>query len=1105
MDISLQTALLGAVMGSAVLTFAMVYARALPGASAALGWWAMAFAAQTLGYLALIGPPWPGRLWASDALHGAMAVLVLVGALTFLGRRVSTVWLLLGLAAALVWGGVADLPRQFLSLHDDLPLYGLGGLPFLFTAWAFLRNRDGSKADGHTIAALAFTATALHEFSAPFVHSVPHLAPWSFVAAQVLAIVTAIALLVVVLRSQQIQAERETVRANRVQNQFLDAIESISEGFILFDSQDRLVLCNSRYREMLTPLTDLLVPGTPFREIAAAAAQRGVVPAAIGREEEWVAERMRLHKMPCAEEEQLLADGHWLLLRENCTSDGGTVGTRRDITERKRNERALRESEQRLRGIMDTVVDGIITIDQTGIVQSFNPAAERIFGYQAAEVLGRNVSMLMPHPHSRDHDDYLRRYLETGEARIIGLGRQVQGQRKDGTIFPLELAVSELRREGELTFIGVVRDITDRKRVEEALLESEQRFRDLAEAASDWFWETGPDLHFVFVSSRVRQVLGVKTAFFIGRSFHDFAEMSDEKKLWADHLRRLESHKPFRDFIFRQELPDGRIKYLKTSGRPLFDTSGAFRGYRGTGTDITAEVEAKATAERAQQQLAAAIESITEGFVLWDQDDRLVLCNDKYRHFFTHPGIEVRPGITFGDLCRQVVENRCIISIDASSPEKWLAERLRQHRQSSSSQEMQMADGVWVLANEHATPDGYVVGVYTDITGLKQREREIARQTERLQAIIDNMPQGISVFDRDMRLAALNERARNYFGLPEGFARPGETTFEDFIRLMAEKGEFGPGDTEELVRQRLDMARQDPPLLLETERCRPDGSYVEVQRAAMPDGGFLSTYTDITERIRTEQTLREAKEAAERGNRAKAAFLAAISHELRTPLNAIIGFSECMAAELFGPINNDNYRDYVRDIHDSGNHLLNLINDILDMSKAEAGKIDIHSGPLDLRDCVEAALRILRNRADNAHVKLAAHLAPDLPLLDADERRIKQILLNLLSNAIKFTEEDGMVTVSARLDPEGRMVVEIADTGIGMLPQDISAAMEPFAQIDSRLSRKYEGTGLGLPLTKALVEAHGGFMSLKSTFGQGTTAIVTFPASRVLHGDPVEA
>jgi signal transduction histidine kinase len=258
------------------------------------------------------------------------------------------------------------------------------------------------------------------------------------------------------------------------------------------------------------------------------------------------------------------------------------------------------------------------------------------------------------------------------------------------------------------------------------------------------------------------------------------------------------------------------------------------------------------------------------------------------------------------------------------------------------------------------------------------------------------------------------------------------------------------------------------------------------------------------ERKRVEAQLIETKNSAEAASRAKTDFLANMSHELRTPLNAIIGFSEILKQEPLGPLGHPSYRDYVRDVYESGVHLLRIINDILDLSKIEVGKLTLSETPVDPREAIESCMRIVRERADNGGIALIAEVAPDLPTLNADERMVKQVLLNLLSNAIKFTPSGGSVRIVARTDDEDGLVIEVADTGIGIAATDIERALQPFEQIDSSLHRKYQGTGLGLPLARSMCELHGGRFVIESAVGKGTTVTVRFPPERSLRRAPAQ-
>lgn len=260
---------------------------------------------------------------------------------------------------------------------------------------------------------------------------------------------------------------------------------------------------------------------------------------------------------------------------------------------------------------------------------------------------------------------------------------------------------------------------------------------------------------------------------------------------------------------------------------------------------------------------------------------------------------------------------------------------------------------------------------------------------------------------------------------------------------------------------------------------------------------FVAVHEDITSRKDAELHMRKAREQAESASKAKSELLANMSHELRTPLNAIIGFSDTLRSEVLGPLTNDRQREYIQDILESGLHLLELINDILDMSAIEAGKVELSEEPLNLRQVIEGSIRLVGPRAKIGNVSIDFDSNRALPVLIADERRTKQILLNLLSNAVKFSDPGKTVSVQTELTDSGDLEISVIDNGIGMAPDEIEKAMSEFGQTDSGLNRKHEGTGLGLPLTLKLMELHGGTLRLASKKGAGTTATAVFPATRL--------
>ena len=261
---------------------------------------------------------------------------------------------------------------------------------------------------------------------------------------------------------------------------------------------------------------------------------------------------------------------------------------------------------------------------------------------------------------------------------------------------------------------------------------------------------------------------------------------------------------------------------------------------------------------------------------------------------------------------------------------------------------------------------------------------------------------------------------------------------------------------------------------------------------------YLGIKEDITETKAAMEALQLSKEDAEYANHVKSQFLASMSHELRTPLNAIIGFSQIIMTELFGPLGNQKYLEYLHDIHDSGAHLLELITDILDMSKIESGTMELHEADLEISLVAESCRKLVQKRAQDKHITLTADLPTPSPVLRGDSVRIKQILINLLTNAVKYTQEGGSITIRCSHGADGGLDLTVADTGIGMAPEDIPRALEPFAQISDIMTNPREGVGLGLYLTRNLVETHGGRLSITSQLGKGTEVTVHFPASRVI-------
>jgi signal transduction histidine kinase len=313
----------------------------------------------------------------------------------------------------------------------------------------------------------------------------------------------------------------------------------------------------------------------------------------------------------------------------------------------------------------------------------------------------------------------------------------------------------------------------------------------------------------------------------------------------------------------------------------------------------------------------------------------------------------------------------------------------------------------------------------------------------------------------------------------------------EILTRQAIRGDFGDVEPQAEVAHRLKQFYREVPTV--KERLTRTGRILQIRRRAMPDGAVVSVYSDITELKAGERKLLQARSRAELANHSKSEFLANMSHELRTPLNAIIGFTEIIAQELFGPIANEKYLEYIKDVHASSLHLLSIINDVLDMSKIEAGKLELQKEAVTLQNVIADVIRIVHERADSRGIEFLTPPADEPVVIWADERAMKQIFLNLLSNAIKFSNEGGKVHIRVSTEQAGFAFIEVEDHGIGMDAAERERALQPFGQAKPATTRNYGGTGLGLPITKGLVEAHGGTLTIDSRAGEGTTVRLVVP------------
>jgi PAS domain S-box-containing protein len=376
---------------------------------------------------------------------------------------------------------------------------------------------------------------------------------------------------------------------------------------------------------------------------------------------------------------------------------------------------------------------------------------------------------------------------------------------------------------------------------------------------------------------------------------------------------------------------------------------------------------------------------------------------------------------------------------------------------------------------------------------LALRDAEaVARE---MRAILDTATDGVALLDREGRVLGMNRSAEALFGFDSG-----EIEGRNFTTLFAPESHRAAMDyLDGLATNGVASVLNDGREVI--GRVREGGLiplFMTLGRVAEAGQKFCAVFRDITQWKRAEEELVHARRQAERANTAKSEFLAKISHEIRTPLNAIIGFAEVMMEERLGPVGNERYRGYLKDIHTSGGHLISLINDLLDLSKIEAGKLELNFASVDLNEIASQSMALMQPQANRERIIIRTALSTSLPPVVADARSIRQIVLNLLSNSIRFTPPGGQVIVSTTLTDDGEVHLRVRDTGIGMTDSEIKTALEPFRQIATSGRGKESGTGLGLPLTKALVEANRASFSIKSTVNAGTLVEIAFPSTRVL-------
>tara|TARA_R110002095_G_scaffold214531_1_gene206747 strand:+ start:81912 stop:85742 length:3831 start_codon:yes stop_codon:yes gene_type:complete len=782
--------------------------------------------------------------------------------------------------------------------------------------------------------------------------------------------------------------------------------------------------------------------------------------------------------------------------------------------------------------ILENVVDAIITITSQGIIHAFNAAGERIFGYTAEEVIGKNIKMLMPSPYREEHDDYLARYLTTGKQKIIGSGREVVGQRKDGTTFPIHLSVSlvfleEDGRDEEILFTGIVRDLTEQKQKE---LEAALRTRELQIATEKS--KSNERRIEAIVNTAVDPIITISGVGLI-KSFNPAAERLfgySASEVFDKNIKML-MPSPYR------EAHDGYLsRYLLTGEQNVIGSGREVVGQRKDGTTFplhlsVSQVVVEDDDDKQEILFTGIIRDLTEQKQKEEeaaaQTRKLQIATEKSksneRRIEAIVNTAVDPIITisgigliksfnpaaerlFGYTATEVFDENIKMLMPSPYREAhdgYLARYLSTGEQNviGSGREVvgQRKDGTTfplhlsvsqvVVEDEDNDKEILFTGIIRDLTHEVYQRQLNADYEGQIEAISES--QMVIEFEMDGTIIKANKNFLDTMGYSlkevvgqhhKIFVDPEDSDnekYEEFWKKL-NQGEYITAEFKRIGKNGQKVwlqASYNPILDLDEKPCKVVKYSVDVTNRVMADQALVVARLDLL----------KAKESAELASQAKSEFLANMSHELRTPLNGVIGMAELLSGTKLSP----KQLEFVDACRNSGESLLKLINDILDFSKIEAGKLELDIHEFDLEKLIMNTVSTLVWRTSEKNLELPCYVDPASRLvLKGDSHRLRQILVNLVGNAIKFTNFGEVIVRTKtikRLDDQVTIRFSVTDTGIGIPEDKLSRLFQSFSQVDASTTRHYGGTGLGLVISQNLVELMGGTITIESEIGVGST------------------
>lgn len=832
-----------------------------------------------------------------------------------------------------------------------------------------------------------------------------------------------------------------------------------------------------------------------------------------------------------------------LAVGETSTPDGKLfTGVLRDISDRKRADEALLKERGLLKAVVETAVDGILTIDEMGTIQTANPATESIFGYAAEGLIGQNVRMLMPSPYHEEHDGYLQNFRETGVKKIIGIGREVQGLRKSGEIFPIDLAVSETKTEQGTVFTGIVRDASERKKTERALRESEERFRFLNDLAGELRTVSDPDE----VMTVTARMLGVQ----LGASRCAYANVGDDGDQFMivhDYTNGcMSAVGHYRLSQFGEEpgetLRAGKTLVLRNISSDFEDEAAEKSSSMGIAASISCplvkdnalkaimavhQTEPRdwlpseitlvedvvercwATIERIQAQQALlqqqlelrALFDLMPAMIWFKDTSNRVLRVNKHAALIAGLEVEEVEGRPAGDIYPLDADRYYqddLEVIRSGVPKLGIIEPLRGPDGSE----------VWIQTDKVPVKswDGRVVGIVVMAQDVTSR-RKAEEQLRLLSSAVEQSTDAVIITDASLdlpgpRILFVNPafaqmtgyRAEEVLGQTPRILQGPDTdrAVLDQLRKTLERGDIFDGEA-------INYRKDGTPYIQHWQ-------VVPLRNEDRVITHFVAVLRDVTEQRENEAALkrafeevehqvevrtaalahanselRVAIEQADASSRAKSEFLSRMSHELRTPMNSVLGYAQLLNLQYQDPRIQDSANCILR----SGNHLLQMINEVLDLSRIESGELAVSKEPVEFVGVMTQAMTLVQPLADAAKVqiRIRGEIKSNLHV-QADRQRLLQVLINIFGNAIKYNHEGGSVEISCHEEWEEKVRVDITDTGPGISEADRANLFQPFQRFGDQ---GVEGTGLGLVLSERFMNLMGGKLWLRDSSEMGST------------------